>query len=446
MLIENKIDSIIKTINIIIDSFEVDKKNFGEVMTPYFLVNEMLDSLPNSVWSDKKIKWFDPCCGVGVFQSIIIKRLFNGLRDIIEDEEERYKHILENMIYVSEIQEKNIQKLKELFNSNNEYSLNTYCGDFLDDSFDEHMKNIWNIECFDVVVMNSPYQKPSEGEHNRSRPMYNLFIEKGLDISNKLLSVHPTRWMGKSIGLNDFRDRIFSRRDLKLIRTYTNAKKVFGGNVELRGGIHYFYIDKEYDGFVDFDGEMTKLSEFDVYVKPEFHNILNKIISNNNLSNICQSNSVFMNFNHKELSDVAKDGFIKCYVSKQKGEVKYIEVNRICNRGQKIINDWKVFTPFAAGYGVRFNFFGNKILGYPGEVCSNTFLTLIVNNKEEAESLISYMETKFCNFFLSLRKTSQNMNRKTLLWIPIVPFDREWTDEMLFKYFKLTDEEIKIIS
>ena len=414
-------------------------------MTPFFLVNDMLDSLPIEVWSNPNLKWFDPCCGVGVFQVNIIKRLFFGLENIIKNEDERYRHILENMIYVSEIQEKNTIKFKELFNSNNEYKLNIYCGDFLDDQFSEYLTNHWGVNCFDIIVMNSPYQKASEGDHNRSRPIYHLFIEKGLEISNKLISVHPTRWMGKSIGLNEFRTRIFSRKDIRLIKTFSNAKKIFGKNVELRGGVHYFYIDKDYSGLVDLDGELTQLAEFDIYVKPEYHSLLNKVIDKDNLSSICQSNSVFMNFNHRELLEEQVEGYLKCYVSKQKGEVKFIEKKRICNRGQKLINDWKVFTPFAAGYGTRFNFFGNKIIGYPGEVCSNTFLTLIVKNKEEAESLVSYMETKFCNFFLSLRKTSQNMNRKTLAWIPMVSFDREWTDEELFDTFKLTQEEIEII-
>ena len=38
------------------------------------------------------------------------------------------------------------------------------------------------------------------------------------------------------------------------------------------------------------------------------------------------------------------------------------------------------------------------------------------------------------------------MNKKTLQWIPMVPFDREWSDELLFEYFNLNEEEIDLIA
>ena len=56
-----------------------------------------------------------------------------------------------------------------------------------------------------------------------------------------------------------------------------------------------------------------------------------------------------------------------------------------------------------------------------------------------------YLNTKFVNKLLSIRKISQHIKPDTCKWIPIVPFDREWTDEELFKYFDLTEEEQKLI-
>ena len=40
-------------------------KEFGEVMTPISLVEEMLDTLPYEVWTNPNLKWLDPCNGVG---------------------------------------------------------------------------------------------------------------------------------------------------------------------------------------------------------------------------------------------------------------------------------------------------------------------------------------------------------------------------------------------
>lgn len=82
---------------------EVEKKKFGEVMTPIWLVEEMLDKLPKDVWNNPELKWLDPCNGCGIFPSVIVKRLMDGLAEWEPEEDKRYKHIVENMIYVCEL-------------------------------------------------------------------------------------------------------------------------------------------------------------------------------------------------------------------------------------------------------------------------------------------------------------------------------------------------------
>ena len=46
---------------------------------------------------------------------------------------------------------------------------------------------------------------------------------------------------------------------------------------------------------------------------------------------------------------------------------------------------------------------------------------------------------------LSLRKISQDINESTCKWIPLVPLNKEWTDNEVYKYFKLSEEEIKLV-
>jgi len=43
-----------------------DKKNNGEVSTPYLLRQEMLDKIPLDFWTVPR-KVFEPCCGKGGF-------------------------------------------------------------------------------------------------------------------------------------------------------------------------------------------------------------------------------------------------------------------------------------------------------------------------------------------------------------------------------------------
>lgn len=51
---------------------EVEKKKFGEVMTPLDLVKEMLNTLPAEVWSNPNLKWLDPANGTGPFPAVVM--------------------------------------------------------------------------------------------------------------------------------------------------------------------------------------------------------------------------------------------------------------------------------------------------------------------------------------------------------------------------------------
>lgn len=211
---------------------EVEKKTLGEVMTPQSLVNDMLDTLPTEVWSNPNLKWLDPCSGVGVFSAVIVERLMNGLSEIILDEEQRYRHIVEEMIYVGELQPKNMFLHLCSFDPKDEYELNVYCGSFLDEGFDEHMKDVWGIEKFDVIVMNPPYQGQS-GNKGSNNTLWDKFVYKTIDIlfnNGYLVAVHPSGWrnIGGQKGVGDL---LKSKQITYLeIHDEKDGVKVFGAN------------------------------------------------------------------------------------------------------------------------------------------------------------------------------------------------------------------------
>lgn len=60
-----------------------------EVFTPPDVVNQMLDRLPERLWTDKNAKFLDPVCKSGVFLREIAKRLLKGLAPQIPDLQER---------------------------------------------------------------------------------------------------------------------------------------------------------------------------------------------------------------------------------------------------------------------------------------------------------------------------------------------------------------------
>ena len=98
-----------------IDSFEQDfssknKDTLGEVHTDFKLIINMLNLIPVKYYKNPKLKWLDPCCGRGYFVMILYKKLFEHLT-MIENEEKRHNHIIENMIYMIEINSEHMSNL-----------------------------------------------------------------------------------------------------------------------------------------------------------------------------------------------------------------------------------------------------------------------------------------------------------------------------------------------
>lgn len=119
-----------------------DKEEYGEVATPYSVIKDMLHLLPKEMFENPDLKWFDPCCGRGYFMEMIYNRLFYGLRKCFTDEVERRDHIMQNMLYMMDIQVK-----------------------FKDELKGKGFVHVWTqnlFECslslsFDVIVANPPY-------------------------------------------------------------------------------------------------------------------------------------------------------------------------------------------------------------------------------------------------------------------------------------------------
>lgn len=92
-------------------------KQFGEILTPVSLVNEMLDTLPDEVWYNSGLTWLDPCAGRNmVFPIEVYKRLMKFLP--ISDVKLKDKHIWNNMLFMCELQEdaitEGIEKIKQI--------------------------------------------------------------------------------------------------------------------------------------------------------------------------------------------------------------------------------------------------------------------------------------------------------------------------------------------
>lgn len=228
-----KYSEILELISDYIGVSDIEKDKFGEVFTPSSLIEDMLDTLPQEVWSNPDLKWLDPANGIGNFPAIVIKRLMGGLKDFQSDPELRYKHILENMIYVCDIQSKNMFIYLLLFNPDNKYKMNFYKSSFLKDDFEDKMLE-WGVDNFDIIIGNPPYNK-EHSDKSSGHSLWDNFVRhslKCLRVNGYLLFVHPPLWRkpisenGKS---NDLWKLITSDRQLVYLNIESRevGKKVF---------------------------------------------------------------------------------------------------------------------------------------------------------------------------------------------------------------------------
>ena len=69
----------------------------------------------------------------------------------------------------------------------------------------------------------------------------------------------------------------------------------------------------------------------------------------------------------------------------------------------------------------------------------------VFETEDMAKNLISYIETKFFRFLVSLKKYTQHGTSKVYEFVPIQDFSKQWTDAELYEKYGLTQEEIDYI-
>ena len=92
-----------------------NKEKYGEVNTDFKLITKMLSIIPIKCFTNPKLKWLDPCCGHGYFMIILFKKLYTGLNSEIPNDEQRTKHIIENMLYMVELDATNVAISRSIF-------------------------------------------------------------------------------------------------------------------------------------------------------------------------------------------------------------------------------------------------------------------------------------------------------------------------------------------
>lgn len=166
---------------------EREKKINAEVSTPYALRQEMLDKIPTEFWT-KPRRVFEPCCGKAGFLIDIMDRFMTGLERHEPNEKKRYKLIVEECLYWSDINKLNILICRLLLDPYGKYKLQYNVGSTLD----LDVRHKWSLNGFDAVIGNPPY---NNGKNSNFYVDFMDFAYNNLVYGGLNLYVVPNRFL-----------------------------------------------------------------------------------------------------------------------------------------------------------------------------------------------------------------------------------------------------------
>jgi adenine-specific DNA-methyltransferase len=187
--IEKSFDEIKKYIDTELNNDKTLFKTSNDEPTPLDCCSEILNKIPNKLWSKKNLKILDPCAGYGNFEIILCQLLKDSYST---------KDILEKIISFNETNEKRIDLINRIF-LGDKYKLNITNYDFLKYPSDTK---------YDLQIANPPYAKFCEAKDkdgniimkraSKNHTLVRDFIEKSLSICNDggyIVYIVPNNWM-----------------------------------------------------------------------------------------------------------------------------------------------------------------------------------------------------------------------------------------------------------
>tara|TARA_Y100000741_G_scaffold55523_1_gene38370 strand:+ start:5027 stop:6559 length:1533 start_codon:yes stop_codon:yes gene_type:complete len=420
----------------------VRKEEYGEVFTPFDLIVEMLEKIPEDAWRNPKNKWLDPGSGIGNFSMVVFYKLDKGLRSWEANDRKRRGHIIKNMIYMIEIGRENVVKCKKYFGK----EANISNSDFIRDEL--KWKKEFEIDKFDMIYGNPPYNERGIKGKGRSdvgtKVLWTNFVDSGLDLLSKdglMLLLTPNSW----IELKSPLARRMLKKQIILIKNFdvVNAYKLFkkeGGSIP----ICYYLIrnavpskktlihDSTFDKFIEFDIKKymmipnknvqliekvlkknnTSLSKYYKFTPPKVKKDVTMYSSKNKKPYIYP----LINYVHKE---------IRVSYSKEKSEVQN-------GRAKLLLPNYSMGYPILDRSGM-----------YDVGGRTSYYIELPDNKIEKLRKVQSLFLTNFGLTIINSLKTGQKfMSTRTFDIFPDVSdWKKEITDDMLEKHYGLTGIE-----
>lgn len=459
-----------------------------------------------NIWENKDVKFLDPCAKSGVFLREITSRLTQGLEKTIPNLEERVDHILSRQVYgigitklTSLLSRRSVYCSKDadgehsiakslkskdgnIWYKRSEHSWNgtkcSFCGaprTMLDrgealenyayafihtDNIKAKIKEIFGEDMqFDVIVGNPPYQmNDGGGSGSSASSLYDKFIEQAKNLEPRYLTmIIPSKWFSGGKGLDGFRETMLTDKRIRTITDYPYSREAFNG-VDIAGGVMYFLWNRDNPGNCIVttieDGEAVSaersLDEHEVFIRDNRALSIVTKVDKFNQTSLTSLVSTRRPFGIDASSKGDKNGDLYLYAAKKDGWI----YRRDVPKGIEYIDSWKVLISKTSsehagqtGRSGRKRVFSRIEVMPPKTVATESYLVVgPFSTQEEAVNASNYLRSKFVRFLVSTILLTQNMTKRSFLFVPTQSFLSSWTDEKLFKKYGLSAEEVDFVN
>jgi site-specific DNA-methyltransferase (adenine-specific) len=287
---------------------------------------------------------------------------------------------------------------------------------------------------FDFIIGNPPYNTPKTNSTNQTQDLYDKFVERFYPMANEgFMFVMPSRWFSKSM-MKSFREFMCKIGVKELISK--DPLEVFKHRI--KGGVSYFYAEKNYEGDTLVDGISCNLQNINnsygvLLFLPEIAcEILEKVKPLPKIKNYCAKSTFGVKTNDSGFGK----GTIRCKVSRWKGH--YTTIERV-KSNEHLLDKWKVVFPMANGDWDNFIDPNCISIEPPGTAISESFIFFYYDTKQQAENMRDYFNLPVVRWLISLRKTTHSITSEVFSLVPDADSSRKYHNSTVIP--SLTDDE-----
>lgn len=387
------------------------------------LFKEVLDALPESVWQSSTTTFCDLAMASGQGLAEVTHRL-----RVYGHSDENISQRIFGYEYTSALIDLAVNRYKLI-------------GNFQEVLYSDIVNKGYNMPKFDVIIGNPPFGESDESGKRKSisTNLWSRFVDKSvnelLTENGHLAMITPASWAGPTKNLNGGRSilkDIMTEKNTKFICLDEKISNYFPGV----GSTFSYYIiqNSPYSGTTTVklgDNQVIEINLRDFDSLPRINNELAYSINKKYHSKVAGQVIAGQLQSKKIIQYKEKQDAVFCHLAyhtpANNGSYWYTNIEHP-NR-----KDHKVIISLSGKYQP---FMDKGTIGF-----SDMCLAYIVKENETVESAFSVINSKLFHFIMKCNKWSGFNNKEVIRKFALPPLDHEYTDDEIYNYFELTQEE-----